>query len=48
MLTKAIENYKKASMIETDPKIKRLALDYLVSSYGPDKLNDPSQAEPIL
>ena len=48
LLTKAIENYKKASTIETDPKIKRLALDYLVSSYGPDKLNDPSQAEPIL
>src|SRR4029078_13366402 len=34
--------------IETDPKIKRLALDYLVSAYGPDKLNDPAQAEPIL
>src|SRR5262245_14630157 len=48
LLTKAIENYKKASTIEGDPKIKRLALDYLVSSYGPDKLNDPAQAEPIL
>jgi tetratricopeptide (TPR) repeat protein len=34
--------------VETDPKIKRLALDYLVSAYGPDKLNDPAQAEPIL
>jgi tetratricopeptide (TPR) repeat protein len=48
LLTKAIENYKKAASLETDPKIKRLALDYLVSSYGPDKLNDPAQAEPIL
>jgi tetratricopeptide (TPR) repeat protein len=48
LLTKAIENYKKAASIEADPKIKRLALDYLVSSYGPDKLNDPAQAEPIL
>jgi tetratricopeptide (TPR) repeat protein len=48
LLTKAIENYKKAASIETEPKIKRLALDYLVSSYGPDKLNDPAQAEPIL
>ena len=42
LLSKAIDNYKKASTIETDPKIKRLALDYLVSSYGPDKLNDPA------
>jgi tetratricopeptide (TPR) repeat protein len=48
LLTKAIENYKKAASLEGDPKIKRLALDYLVSSYGPDKLNDPAQAEPIL
>jgi len=48
LLTKAIENYKKSSEIEKDPKIKRLALDYLVSAYGPDKLNDPAQAEPIL
>jgi tetratricopeptide (TPR) repeat protein len=31
-----------------DPKIKRLALEYLVSAYGPDKLNDPAQQEPIL
>ena len=48
MLTKAIENYKKSAEVESDPKIKRLALDYLVSAYGPDKLNDPAQAEPIL
>ena len=34
--------------LKPTPKIKRLALDYLVSSYGPDKLNDPAQAEPIL
>ena len=48
LLTKAIENYKKSAEVETDPKIKRLALDYLVSAYGPEKLNDPGQAEPIL
>jgi Tfp pilus assembly protein PilF len=48
LLTKAIENYKKSAEVESDPKIKRLALDYLVSAYGPDKLNDPAQAEPIL
>jgi tetratricopeptide (TPR) repeat protein len=48
LLTKAIDNYKKAASLITDEKIKRLSLDYLVSAYGPDKLNDPSQAEPIL
>ena len=48
MLTKAIENYKKAAEVEQDPKIKKLALQYLVAAYGPDKLNDPAQAEPIL
>jgi tetratricopeptide (TPR) repeat protein len=49
ILNKAIANYKKRSEMEGgDPKIKRLALEYLVSAYGPDKLNDPSQQEPIL
>jgi tetratricopeptide (TPR) repeat protein len=49
MLTKAIDNYKKAaSMPETTPPIKKLALEYLVAAYGPDKLNDPSQSEPIV
>jgi tetratricopeptide (TPR) repeat protein len=48
LIAKAIENYRKSAELETDPKIKRLALQYLVSAYGPDKLNDPSQQEPIL
>lgn len=48
MLTKAIENYKKSAEVEPDQKIKKLAMEYLVAAYGPDKLNDPSQAEPIL
>jgi len=48
MLTKAIDNYKKSAEVEVDPKIKKLAMEYLVAAYGPDKLNDPSQAEPIL
>jgi tetratricopeptide (TPR) repeat protein len=49
LLTKAIDNYKKRSEMDAgDPKIKRLALEYLVNAYGPDKLNDPSQQEPIL
>jgi tetratricopeptide (TPR) repeat protein len=48
LLKKAIANYTKAAEVEQDPQIKRLALEYLVNAYGPDKLNDPSQAEPIL
>ena len=48
LLQKAIENYKIAAERETDPKMKKLALEYLVNSYGPEKLNDPSQAEPIV
>ena len=48
-LTKAIENYNKAAaMAETTPPIKKLALEYLVAAYGPEKLNDPSQSEPIV
>jgi len=47
-LAKAIENYKKAADKETDPKMRRLALEYLVAAYGPDKVNDPTQAEPIV
>jgi tetratricopeptide (TPR) repeat protein len=47
-LTKAIENYKKSAEVEQDPKIKKLALEYLVAAYGPDKLNDPAQAEPVV
>ena len=48
-LTKAIEFYNKAaSMQETTPPIKKLSLEYLVAAYGPDKLNDPSQSEPIV
>jgi tetratricopeptide (TPR) repeat protein len=47
-LQQAIQNYKIAAERETDPKMKKLALEYLVNAYGPDKLNDPSQAEPIV
>jgi tetratricopeptide (TPR) repeat protein len=47
-LTKAIENYKIASEKDTNPKMRNLALDYLVYAYGPEKLNDPSQSEPIV
>lgn len=48
LLTKAIDNYKKAAELEQDPKIKKLALEYLVAAYGPDKMNDPTQSEPMV
>lgn len=47
-LDKAIDNYKKAADKETDPQLRQLALEYLVAAYGPDKKNDPGQAEPIV
>ena len=47
-LTKAIENYKKSAELDANPATKTLALQYLVNAYGPDKLNDPAQSEPIL
>lgn len=48
MLTKAIDNYRTSANVERDPKIKRLAMEYLVAAYGPDKLNEPSEAVSIL
>jgi predicted Zn-dependent protease len=48
LLTKAIENYRLAADKETDPKMKKLSMDYLVAAYGPDKLNDPAEAEGIV
>jgi tetratricopeptide (TPR) repeat protein len=48
-LEKAIANYKLASeRITQDEKMRTLSLEYLVASYGPDKLNDPTQAEPVV
>ncbi len=50
LLNKAIANYKLASeklTEETVPK-RSLALDFLVAAYGPDKLADPTQAEPVV
>lgn len=45
---KAVEHYRLAAERAPDPQIKKLALQYLVAAYGADKLNDPSQAEPIV
>jgi tetratricopeptide (TPR) repeat protein len=47
-LTKAIDNYKLAADKEQQPAIRKLALQYLVAAYGPDKMNDPTQARPVL
>ena len=47
-LQKAVENYKLATERITEPKLRKLSFEYLLNSYGPDKLNDPSQAEPIV
>jgi tetratricopeptide (TPR) repeat protein len=58
-MTKAIAAYKVAAEREApcvapaegqpaQPCIKRLALQYLVNAYGPDKLNDPGEQEPLL
>jgi tetratricopeptide (TPR) repeat protein len=48
LLDKAVENYKKASEQATTPITKQRAMQFLVAAYGAEKLNDPSQQEPIL
>jgi tetratricopeptide (TPR) repeat protein len=54
LLTKAVENYQKAaeklaaSPDPADKKLGKLSLEYLVAAYGPDKLNDPAKAEPVV
>ena len=50
LIEKAIENYKIAAQRGSlEPtNIRKLALQYLVNAYGSEKLNDPSQQEPIL
>jgi Tfp pilus assembly protein PilF len=47
-LKKAVENYRKCADTEKDPKLKKLSLEYLVAAYGPDKMNDPGQAVPLI
>jgi tetratricopeptide (TPR) repeat protein len=54
LLTKAAQNYQTAAEKLTqsekpdEKKLAKLSLEYLVSVYGPDKLNDPAKAEPIV
>jgi tetratricopeptide (TPR) repeat protein len=54
LLNQAVDNYQKAaeklaaSPDPADKKLGKLSLEYLVASYGPDKLNDPAKAEPVV
>jgi tetratricopeptide (TPR) repeat protein len=54
LMTSAVTNYQKAaerlssSPVEADKKLGKLSLEYLVASYGSDKLNDPAKAEPVV
>ena len=50
LLHKAVENYKLASekLTEESQPRRSLALEFLVAAYGPDKLADPTQAEPVV
>ena len=54
LLQKAVDNYQKAaeklstSQFPDDRKLGKLSLEYLVAAYGPDKLNDPARAEPVV
>jgi tetratricopeptide (TPR) repeat protein len=51
---KAVDNYQKAaeklsaSDKPEDKKLGKLSLEYLVAAYGPDKMNDPAKAEPVV
>lgn len=52
LLQKAVTNYNKAiTVIKPDEpsgaEIRKLSYEYLIAAYGPDKLNDFTQAEPI-
>ncbi|MDP1569517.1 MAG: tetratricopeptide repeat protein [Vicinamibacterales bacterium] len=48
-LEKAIEHYKLAAdQLGDNPSLQRLSLEYLVAAYGPNKLNDPTLAEPVV
>ena len=49
LLVKAVENYRLASeKIIDNPDMQQLSMEYLVATYGPDKLNNPGAAEPII
>lgn len=47
-IQKAIDNYKKGAEKDPNALMRKRSLEYLVAAYGTDKLNDPSQAEPLV
>jgi predicted Zn-dependent protease len=47
-MQKAIEWYKKAAEKEPSPLYRQRSMQYLVAAYGPEKLNQPAEAEPIV
>ena len=47
-LQEAVSYYRKATETIQEPKLRKLSFEYLLASYGNEKLNDPSQAEPIV
>ena len=47
-MTEAVNYYRKATETIEDPKLRKLSYEYLLNAYGAEKLNDPSQAEPIV
>jgi tetratricopeptide (TPR) repeat protein len=54
LLQKAVENYQlcadklAGSQDPIDKQLTTRSLEYLQAAYGPDKLNDPAKAEPIV
>ena len=53
LMQKAVQNYQLAveKLDSNDPvqgKIKALSLQFLMAAYGPDKLDDPVKAEPVV
>ena len=48
LIQKAIANYERSAERDPKPEMRKLALQYLVAAYGPDKLNAPEKAEPIV
>lgn len=47
-MQKAAQHYRMAAERDPSASVRKLAVEYLVAAYGPDKLNDPAEAEPIV
>jgi tetratricopeptide (TPR) repeat protein len=47
-IQKAIQNYRKAADTDPQPIMRERAMQYLVAAYGPEKLNNPAESEPIV